>query len=45
LKIFSFPNALTAYQKVMSLPCNGKMSKKDALTVSEAVKKVASKHI
>ena len=45
LKIFSFPNALSAYQKVMSLPCNGKMSKKDALIVSEAVKKVASKHI
>ena len=45
LKIFSFPNALTAYQKVMSLPCNGKMSVKDALIVSEAVKKVASKHI
>ena len=45
LKIFSFPNALSAYQKVMSLPCNGKMSKKDALIVSDAVKKVASKHI
>ena len=45
LKIFSFPNALSAYQKVMSLPCNGKMSKKDALLVVDAVKKVASKHI
>jgi len=45
LKIFSFPNALSAYQKIMSLPCNGKMSKHDALKVCEAVKKVASKHI
>ncbi len=45
LKIFSFPNALKAYQKIMSLPCNAKMSKKDALTVCDAIKKVASKHI
>lgn len=45
LKIFSFPNALSSYQKIMSLPCHSKMSKKDALYVCEAVKKVASKHI
>ncbi len=45
LKIFSFPNALKAYQRIMSLPCNAKMSEKDALTVCDAIKKVASKHI
>ena len=45
LKIFSFPNALSAYQKIMSLPCHGKMTQKDALCVCDAVKKVASSHI
>ncbi len=45
LKIFSFPNALSSYQKIMSLPCHSKMSKSDALFVSNAVKKIASKHI
>jgi len=45
LKIFNFPNALGAYQKIMSLPCNGKMSSKDANLVCEAVKKVAKSHI
>jgi len=45
LKIFNFPNALSAYQKIMSLPCNGKMSKDEALYVVDSVKKVASKHI
>ena len=45
LKIFNFPNALSAYQKVMSLPCNGKMDKAEAMIVVDAVKKVASKHI
>ena len=45
LKIFSFPNALSSYQKIMSLPCHSKMNKQDALLVCDAVKKVASKHI
>ncbi len=45
LKIFSFPNALEAYQKVMSIPCNSKMSKDDALYVADAIKEVAKSHI
>jgi len=45
LKIFSFPNALEAYQKVMSIPCNSKMSLVDAAFVSKMVKEVAAKHI
>jgi len=45
LKIFSFPNALGAYQRIMSLPCNGKMSANDAKEVCKAVKEVAKAHI
>jgi len=45
LKIFNFPNALSAYQKVMSIPCNSKMSLEDAKYVVEAIKEVASEHI
>ncbi len=45
LKIFSFPNALKAYQKVMSIPCNSKMTKEDIKYVTNAIKEVASKHI
>jgi dTDP-4-amino-4,6-dideoxygalactose transaminase len=45
LKVTSFPNALSAFQKVMSLPCNGKMSKEDALYVCQQIKEVAKNHI
>jgi len=45
LKIFSFPNALGVYQRIMSLPCNGKMSASDAKEVCRAVKEVAKAHI
>ncbi len=45
LKVTSFPNALEAYQKVLSLPCHGKMDIDDAKYVIEKVKEVASKHI
>jgi len=45
LKVFSFPNALNAYQKILSIPCNGKMSKDDAEYVCKAIKEVDSIHI
>ncbi len=45
LKIFNFPNAMSAYQKVMSIPCNSKMSEDEALYISKAIKEVASRHI
>ena len=45
LKVTAFPNALSAFQKVMSLPCNGKMSKEDALYVCKQIKEVAKNHI
>jgi len=45
LKVFSFPNALSMYQKVLSLPCNGKMSENEAYEVINAVKEVAKNHI
>ncbi len=45
LKIFNFPNALSVYQTVMSLPCHSKMSQEEALYVIEMVKEVAQKHI
>ena len=45
LKVTSFPNALSTFQKVMSLPCNGKMSKEDALYVCKQIKDVAKNHI
>jgi len=45
LRVTAYPNALNAYQKVMSLPCNGKMSKEDALYVCEQIKEVAKSHI
>jgi len=45
LKVTSFPNALNAYQKVLSLPCHGKMSDEDARYVIKQVKEVAKEHI
>jgi dTDP-4-amino-4,6-dideoxygalactose transaminase len=45
LKVFSFPNALNAYQKILSIPCNGKMSIEDAEYVCKAIKEVDSIHI
>ena len=45
LKVTSFPNALNAYQKVLSLPCHGKMSIDDAKYVIKQVKEVAKEHI
>jgi dTDP-4-amino-4,6-dideoxygalactose transaminase len=45
LKVFSFPNALNAYQRILSLPCNGKMSKEDALFVCKVAKEVDTVHI
>jgi dTDP-4-amino-4,6-dideoxygalactose transaminase len=45
LKVFSFPNALSMYQKVLSLPCNGKMSRTEAQIVVDAIKEVAKNHI
>ncbi len=45
LKVFSFPNALSCYQRVLSIPCNGKMSIKDAKYVCKAIKEVDSIHI
>ena len=45
LKIFNFPNALKAYQTVMSLPCYGKMGKKYVEYVAKMVKEVAEGHI
>ena len=45
LKVFSFPNALSAYQKILSLPCNGKMSIEDAKYVCKIVKEVDALHI
>ena len=45
LKVFSFPNALNAYQKILSLPCNGKMSSEDAKYVCKMIKEVDSIHI
>jgi dTDP-4-amino-4,6-dideoxygalactose transaminase len=45
LKVTSFPNALTIYQRVLSLPCNGKMSRSEAQYVVKMVKEVAKNHI
>ncbi|MBN2824621.1 MAG: aminotransferase class I/II-fold pyridoxal phosphate-dependent enzyme, partial [Campylobacterales bacterium] len=45
LKVFDFPTALSVYQKVMSLPIHPSMSDKDVMSVCEAIKEVASKHI
>lgn len=45
LKIFNFPNALSVYQTVMSLPCYGKMSQKDVEYVAAMVQEVAKEHI
>jgi len=45
LKVFSYPSALEAYQKVLSIPCYGKMSKDDAMYVCRAIKEVDAKHI
>ncbi|NPA27620.1 MAG: aminotransferase class I/II-fold pyridoxal phosphate-dependent enzyme [Epsilonproteobacteria bacterium] len=45
LKVTSFPNALNIYQKILSLPCNGKMSKDEAKYVTKVVKEVARNHI
>ncbi len=45
LKVTTFPNALNAYQKVLSLPCHGKMTKRDAQYVIKQVKEVAKNHI
>jgi len=45
LKVNEFPNALSAFQKVMSLPCNGKMTKEEALYVCNQIKEVAKAHI
>jgi len=45
LKVFSFPNALNAYQKILSIPCNGKMTKEDAEYVCSVIKEVDSIHI
>ena len=45
LKVFSFPNALNAYQKILSIPCNGKMSIEDAEYICKAIKEVDSIHI
>ncbi len=45
LKVFSFPNALSMYQKVLSIPNHCKMSIDDAMQVCRAIKEVDSIHI
>ena len=45
LKVFSFPNALNVYQKILSIPCHGKMSMDEVDYVCKAIKEVDSIHI
>lgn len=45
LKVFNFPNSLSVYQTVMSLPCHGAMEQKDVDFVINAVKEVARRHV
>ncbi len=45
LKVFSFPNALTIYQKILSLPCNSKLTQKEVDYIINSVKKVAQAHV
>jgi len=44
-KVISFPKALGVYQKVIALPFNASMSKKDVEFVANSIKEVASSHI
>ena len=44
-KVISFPKALGVYQKVIALPFNINMSKKDVEFVVNSIKEVASSHI
>ena len=45
LKVFDFPEALSAYQKVMSLPIYNGLTNQEVDTICEAIKKVAKVHI
>ncbi len=45
LKIFSFPNALNIYQKILSLPCHSKLQESEIEYIIKSVKKVAKAHV
>jgi len=45
LKIFDFPNAMSVYQRVMSLPNNPELSDDDIYYICEKIKEVDASHI
>jgi len=45
LKVNAYPNALTVYQQVLSIPCYAKMSDDDVMFVCEKIKEVSSTRV